>query len=225
MDNLAYTHLVSAFESPRQSNDESLILFRGLNWSKVSGAYCLPIVSLAIGAAILSASPAEAALRYGDYGSTVKDVQHKLAYYGYFTYNATGYYGKVTKHGVMAFQKSRGLHVDGVVGPQTAAALGMKYHSSSCCKSAYHKPSHHKPSYKQASHSKKSYSSALSHGSKGYKVVKLQDKLANYGYFHARSTGYFGPITTHAVKAFQRDYGLHADGIVGPRTLHAMGIY
>ena len=53
----------------------------------------------------------------------------------------------------------------------------------------------------------------------------LKNKLANYGYFHANSTGYYGKITAHAVKAFQRDYGLHADGVAGPRTLAAMGIY
>lgn len=221
MDNLAFTHLVSAFESPRQSNvDGSLVLFRGLNWNKVSGACWLPIVSLAIGAAVVSASqPANAALYYGDRGSDVKEVQHKLAYYGYFHYNATGYYGKHTKHAVKAFQYSRGLYADGIVGPSTAAALGLNCYSSSCYKSSYHKPS-----YKHASHHK-SYGSSLSHGSSGYKVVKLQNKLAHYGYFHANSTGYYGKITAHAVKAFQRDYGLHADGVAGPRTLAAMGIY
>ncbi|MEB3282172.1 MAG: peptidoglycan-binding protein [Lyngbya sp.] len=225
MDTLAYTHLVSAFESPRQSNDGSLVLFRGMNWNKMSGACWLPIVSIAIGTAILSAGkPASAALYYGDYGSDVKDVQHKLAYYGYFGYKATGYYGKVTKHAVKAFQRDYGLHVDGVVGPSTASALGLKCYGSSCYKSSYHKPSYKKASYKKASHHK-SHGYGLSHGSSGYKVVKLQDKLAHYGYFHANSTGYYGHITKHAVKAFQRDYGLYADGIAGPKTLRAMGLY
>ena len=222
MDTLAYTHLVSAFESPRQSNDGTLVLFRTVNWNKVSGACWLPVVSVAIGAAILSAGkPAEAALYYGDYGSDVKDVQHKLAYYGYFGYKATGYYGKVTKHAVKAFQHDYGLHVDGVVGPHTAAAMGLKCYGSSCYKSSHHK--HH---YKKASyHKKKHHGHHMSHGTSGHQVVKLQDKLAHYGYFHAHSTGYYGKLTKQAVKDFQCDYGLHADGIAGPKTLHAMGLY
>jgi peptidoglycan hydrolase-like protein with peptidoglycan-binding domain len=227
MDTLAYNHLVSAFESPRQSDvDGSLVLFRGMNWNKVSGACCLPILSIAIGAAVLSAGkPAQAALYYGDYGSDVKAVQHKLAYYGYFSYNATGYYGKVTKHAVKAFQRDYGLYADGVVGRHTASALGLKCYGSSCYKSSHHKSYYHKPSYKHTSYKKHcNCGYSMNRGSSGHKVVKLQNKLANYGYFYANSTGYYGKITKHAVKAFQRDYGLHADGIAGPRTLRAMGL-
>lgn len=36
--------------------------------------------------------------------------------------------------------------------------------------------------------------------------------------------GIWGKLTTEAVKAWQRDHGLTADGIAGPRTLAAMGI-
>lgn len=230
MDTLAYTHLVSAYESPRQSKlDGSLVLLRGLNWSKMSGACLVPMVSVAIGFAILGGgNAAQAGLYYGDYGSDVKAVQHKLAYYGYFHANATGYYGKITKRAVKAFQHDYGLHVDGVVGPRTASALGLKCSGSSCYKPSYHQKKHYyKP--KHVSYKKSSYSPCsrhyLSHGSRGYKVVKLQNKLAHLGYFHARSTGYYGKITKHAVKAFQHDYGLHADGVVGPRTLRAMGVY
>ncbi|MDY7020448.1 MAG: peptidoglycan-binding protein [Cyanobacteriota bacterium] len=227
MDTLAYTHLVSAFESPRQSDvDGSLVLFRGMNWNKISGACCLPIISIAIGAAIIGASqPAEAALHHGDYGSDVKAVQHKLAYYGYFHARATGYYGKITKHAVKAFQRDYGLRVDGVVGRHTASAMGLKCYGSSCYKSSHHKSHYHKPSYKRVSHHRGcNCGHNMSRGSSGHSVVKLQNKLARYGYFHAHSTGYYGKITKHAVKSFQRDYGLHVDGIAGPRTLRAMGL-
>lgn len=65
----------------------------------------------------------------------------------------------------------------------------------------------------------------LHYGSRGHKVAKLQHKLGVMGYFnHPRATGYFGRKTKHAVKVFQRDVGLRADGIVGPRTREALGI-
>lgn len=54
-------------------------------------------------------------------------------------------------------------------------------------------------------------------GSRGADVVKLQKKL------HLYPDGVFGPITLEAVKDFQRQNGLAADGVVGPRTWAALG--
>lgn len=53
-------------------------------------------------------------------------------------------------------------------------------------------------------------------------VVAIQSALAdlNRGYLlHAEIDGYFGLRTYNAVEAFQRDYGLVADGIVGKQTM------
>jgi peptidoglycan hydrolase-like protein with peptidoglycan-binding domain len=38
---------------------------------------------------------------------------------------ADGYFGNQTAGAVRSFQRSRGLAVDGVVGPQTGRALGI----------------------------------------------------------------------------------------------------
>jgi len=39
-------------------------------------------------------------------------------------------------------------------------------------------------------------------------------------------TGYFGPVTRGAVQAFQREYGLTANGVIGPATWDAItGVY
>lgn len=61
-------------------------------------------------------------------------------------------------------------------------------------------------------------------GSSGEEVTKIQQALKDRGYFNADVTGYFGSITENAVKNFQRDNGLDVDGIVGPKTLRALGI-
>ncbi|WP_051314868.1 cell wall hydrolase [Alteribacter aurantiacus] len=59
----------------------------------------------------------------------------------------------------------------------------------------------------------------LYNGSEGEEVKDVQEVLADLGYFKAKQTGYYGPITIEAVKAFQRDFGLSQDGITGSKTL------
>ena len=57
--------------------------------------------------------------------SQVKTVQTKLKRWGYYTGAVDGIYGPKTKAAVKSFQKKNGLTVDGIVGKNTAAALGM----------------------------------------------------------------------------------------------------
>lgn len=53
-------------------------------------------------------------------------------------------------------------------------------------------------------------------------VAQLQDYLRALGYFTGQSTGYFGERTQSAVIAFQQDFGLLADGVVGQQTWSAL---
>ncbi len=46
----------------------------------------------------------------------------------------------------------------------------------------------------------------------------IQAALKNAGYYQGNVDGKIGPATKDAVKAFQRDNGLEADGVVGRRT-------
>ncbi len=61
----------------------------------------------------------------------------------------------------------------------------------------------------------------LKRGSQGAAVKELQEALTAAGYPIA-SDGTFGPATEAAVRRFQNDSGLRADGIVGPRTRAAL---
>jgi Putative peptidoglycan binding domain len=64
----------------------------------------------------------EQQLKPGDTGAQVKTLQHALTSLGY-PVTADGDYGPTTQTAVEKFQKAQGLNQDGVVGPQTLAAL------------------------------------------------------------------------------------------------------
>ena len=55
----------------------------------------------------------------------VKTIQTKLKRWGYYTGAVDGIYGPKTKEAVKYFQRKNGLTVDGIVGKQTAAAMGI----------------------------------------------------------------------------------------------------
>lgn len=84
------------------------------------------LISAMLPAAVLAEN-----LRYGSRGDKVKELQQKLKRWGYYTGSIDGIFGSGTQAAVKNFQKKNGLTADGIVGPKTAAALGMNLPSSS----------------------------------------------------------------------------------------------
>lgn len=72
------------------------------------------------------------------YGATadIKEVQTRLKKWGYYTGAVDGINGPKTKAAVKKFQKKYGLTQDGIVGPVTAAKMGISL-SSSTSSSSY----------------------------------------------------------------------------------------
>lgn len=68
-------------------------------------------------------TPMATAIKIGDKGDAVKEVQNLLNQKGYDCGTADGIFGTKTEASVKAFQKANGLTVDGVVGDKTLAAL------------------------------------------------------------------------------------------------------
>lgn len=62
-------------------------------------------------------------------------------------------------------------------------------------------------------------------GSQGETVRRVQQKLINWGYLYGYADGYFGQLTFDAVIKFQRKNGLRVDGVVGPETFNALGMF
>ncbi|MBE7099710.1 peptidoglycan-binding domain-containing protein [Bacillus cereus] len=140
-------------------------------------------------------------LRIGSTGYWVVKLQEFLQGNGYYSGRIDGQFGPVTDRAVRNYQRNRGLLADGIVGPKTWCQLerdGFMIQREEFC------PSEDRPT--------------LRIGSTGHWVVKLQEFLQGIGYYSGRIDGQFGPVTDGAVKNYQSDRGLLADGIVGPKT-------
>jgi peptidoglycan hydrolase-like protein with peptidoglycan-binding domain len=91
--------------------------------------------ALALGAPLALAqssaqAPAPSTLKSGASGSAVSALQAALGV------KQTGTFTAATARAVRSFQRKHGLTVDGIVGPQTAAALGLPSGTSSSSKTA-----------------------------------------------------------------------------------------
>jgi N-acetylmuramoyl-L-alanine amidase len=74
---------------------------------------------------IFNIGVAQGTLYWGSSGADVKTLQTKLKNWGYYKGPIDGVFGGGTFTAVKDFQRKNGLTPDGVVGPQTAAKLGM----------------------------------------------------------------------------------------------------
>lgn len=139
-------------------------------------------------------------LRLGSSGKQVTQLQERLIELGYLSGVATGQFDAATEAGVIAFQKRNCSYSDGVAGSQTLKAL---YSSSA----------------KKTGTPAATIGTSLKEGSRGSDVRTLQARLKTLGYYSGSADGIFGAGTTAAVKAFQKNNGLTADGKAGGNTL------
>ncbi len=65
-------------------------------------------------------------------------VEQKLSQLGYLSFPGNGYYTRIDKAAVRAFQADEGIEVDGIVGPVTAQRLAYATHPSTNVHRCYH---------------------------------------------------------------------------------------
>ncbi len=65
----------------------------------------------------------------------------------------------------------------------------------------------------------------LKEGDRGLEVERLQEALRTRKLYAGPANGRFSPKVTLAVKEFQKRRNLTPDGVAGPRTLRALGLY
>ena len=141
----------------------------------------------------------DGSLRKGATGSAVKNLQTKLKKLGFYNASIDGDYGDTTVAAVKAFQKKYNLTADGVAGSETLKKLDS--------------------AYKNADSNTSTDDDSLRKGATGTAVKTLQTNLKKLGFYTAYVDGSFGATTERAVKAFQKKYGLTADGVAGSATL------
>jgi len=140
-------------------------------------------------------------IREGDRGAAVEDVQKRLITLG-VDLGPTGVDGVflgATCAAVHAFQRDRGLDEDGEVGDHTWAALVDATFALGDRLLYLRHPYLH-----------------------GADVLALQGALNAMGFACGAADGIFGAFTEGAVRDFQGNTGLGADGIVGPGTVRAI---
>lgn len=72
-----------------------------------------------------ASAQARPTLYWGSQGQHVIDLQWRLNAWGYYHGPVDGYFGAATSEAVKLFQRRNGLPADGIVGPDTWAALGL----------------------------------------------------------------------------------------------------
>jgi hypothetical protein len=144
---------------------------------------------------LLAVSPASAAPQ-----PSVAALQVALRDRGLYNGRIDGRLGVRTIASVRAFERLRGLQVDGIPGPRTRAALGR---------------------YAQDELG----SRFLSRGTGGWDVAELQFVLSSLHVLRFAPTGRFGARTEKAVRRYQRLSGLAVDGVAGPATFASVGFH
>jgi N-acetylmuramoyl-L-alanine amidase len=141
-------------------------------------------------------------IRRGETGMAVAEIRDILATLTLLPpADGTGDdFDAATERAVRAFQQSRGLTADGVVGIETWQALdAARWRLGQ--RALYY---------------------AVSEPIVGDDVRQLQERLLEMGYDPGRPDGVYGDRTAKAVGQFQREVGLSPDGACGPQTLHAL---
>ncbi|MGZ4589252.1 MAG: N-acetylmuramoyl-L-alanine amidase [Actinomycetes bacterium] len=149
----------------------------------------------------------ERAFRRGDSGPAVAEIRAKLVVLGLLADDdatlastETAAFDDDTDRAVRAFQQQRGLTVDGMVGPTTYQALDeARWRLGD--RILFYVPAR-----------------LLA----GDDVVALQQRLLDMGFDCGRVDGLFGVDTEQALREFQRNVGIPADGTCGPTTFKAL---
>ena len=138
--------------------------------------------------------------RIGDSGEPVRDIQDRLVALGYdLADDAPADFGTGTEAAVIAFQESRRLTPDGLVGRETWRTLVDAGFVLGDRMLYYRLPMLH-----------------------GDDVTRLQSDLNALGFDAGIVDGIFGPDTLRAVLDFQQNRRMAEDGIAGPQVVREL---
>lgn len=138
-------------------------------------------------------------LSSGMSGDSVEDLQNQLVDAGYFARSVDGEYGSSTVKAVALFQKDHGLRVTGVADEATVRSIRKSIGDGY----------------------RKGGGVVLAEGNRGGDVAACQQALVVAGFLDS-ADGAYGPATTRAVTAYQKDRGLPVSGVIDEETYGAL---
>lgn len=161
-------------------------------------------------------------LRLGSVGEDVRTIQRQLnrisTNYPLIPKipNVNGIFDATTQASVRTFQQVFGLAVDGIVGKATWYKIKQIFNAVKRISELYSEGI-------TLAEVQRQFSKVIRQGDRGIDVSTIQYYLAFISAFddavpQISIDGIFGPATRNAVTAFQREYGLSQDGIVGRAT-------
>ncbi|MDQ2097194.1 MAG: peptidoglycan-binding protein [Tychonema bourrellyi B0820] len=156
------------------------------------------------------------ALKFGNRGSEVRELQAALKLLGFYDDNVDGVFSQSTALAVSKFQETVGVTADGVVGQDTWNRLFPV--ATGAMESAIDNNTPTVENPQTNSQETQTSFPVLKRGMRGAAVRDLQERLRAKGFLRLRADGVFGRTTQAAVKAAQRQYKLPADGVVGSAT-------
>ena len=193
---------------------------------------------LLISAVCFSSLCSAAALKYGDRGEGVKEIQTYLIAQNLLHAEADGVYGSSTVEAIKNFQEALGLEVDGICGALTYKILRAAAYDEidiTTFQVGDYVPDYQLPVNSNSASSVLSAVSTVKNvieyagvgdviklGMQGDGVVDLQNRLSELGYYDGEVHGICDASTVKALKNFQSSRGIAADGICGRRTYSAL---
>ncbi len=219
METLAYLHLALAEEAPPTvSQNERL---DGRKLSSRAWMYLLPVF-VALGVLGTARQTLATTIGQGASGAEVTVIQERLQRLGYFNQSPTGVFGLVTRAAVLQFQQENGLNPDGVVGESTMRLL-FSPSARQVQVQRYSIPSIGNVEENQTFTTPSRFN-GLQRGDRGIDVRRLQEQLSDRGFNPGLIDGVYGTQTENAVRQFQLENDLFADGMAGSATLTALGL-
>ncbi|MEG3940199.1 MULTISPECIES: peptidoglycan-binding domain-containing protein [unclassified Microcoleus] len=134
-------------------------------------------------------------LQLGSQGKAVLELEQLLTKLRVYRQPAKGIFDKAVEFAVKLFQFRVFLPPDGIVGPLTWQALDTQ--------SPVNMP-------------------VLRFGSSGEAVATVQEVLRLSQHYSGEIDGQFYTLTENAVRAFQKSFGIEADGVVNRETWTAL---
>lgn len=144
--------------------------------------------------------------------SMVRQVQQQLKNRGFYTGPIDGSNGSQTRMAIQKFQRSENIVETGELNDATLKSLGVERAQ----RESQGEASRSVEEPEQGTNSSANLSASM--------VRDAQRQLKHDGYYNGDIDGVMGEETHHAIRQYQQDQNLRANGMLDQQTIHSLGI-